>query len=162
MADPFRPIDDDARALARDLIDTATHAALAVLQPDTGLPSVSRIAFTTDTEGMPMSLMSELSVHTAALSAQPTCALLVGAPGDKGDPLTHPRLTLHCLARFVSRDAEDHAALRDRMLMVKLLPGGQLVAERIRNRILRQNEVTREKEIIWFRLQFQDIIEGRI
>ena len=79
MTDPFRPTDDDARALARDLMDRATHAALAVLQPGTTLPSVSRIALTTDDGGAPLSLMSDLSPHTAALETHPACALLIGS-----------------------------------------------------------------------------------
>lgn len=28
------------------------------------------------------------------LAADPACALLLGEPGDKGDPLIHPRMTL--------------------------------------------------------------------
>ena len=108
--DPFRPVDAEARALARDLIDSATFAALAVTEE--GHPSVSRIAFATDPDGAPLSLVSDLSSHTAALEAQPDCALLVGEPQDRGDPLTHPRLTLHATAQFVARDSAAHPTLR--------------------------------------------------
>ncbi|WP_299044185.1 pyridoxamine 5'-phosphate oxidase family protein [uncultured Tateyamaria sp.] len=108
MTDPFRTPDDDARATARQLVDDATFAALAVTDPQTGHPSVTRIALATDTDGTPVSLISDLSTHTAALVNQPACALLVGEPADKGDPLTHPRLTLHCTARFIphAQDAQ--------------------------------------------------------
>ncbi len=108
--DPFRPVDDDARALARSLLDTATFAALGVLEG--GAPAVTRIAFATTPEGAPLSLISDLSPHTQALEAEPACSLLVGEPEDRGDPLTHPRLTLQATARFIPRDSADHAPLR--------------------------------------------------
>lgn len=112
QTDPFRPTDDDARALARQLLSKATHAALASVQADTAHPSVTRIALATDPGGQPVTLISTLATHTHNLQANPACALLVGDPGDRGDPLTHPRLTLHVRAVFVSRDSEDHTALR--------------------------------------------------
>ncbi|MFD1507860.1 HugZ family protein [Lacimonas salitolerans] len=114
--DLFQPADDDARRIARDLIAQATHAALAVIRPGTTLPSVTRIAMATDPQGAPLSLISSLSHHTAALDASPDCALLLGEPGDKGDPLTHPRLTVHARAQLIPRDSADHAPLRDHYL----------------------------------------------
>jgi putative heme iron utilization protein len=108
--DPFRPVDDDARRLARDLLDGARFAALAVLQD--GAPTVTRVAMATTPEGAPLSLISDLSTHTAALKTAPTCALLVGEPEDRGDPLTHPRMTLHATARFIDRSTPEHTTLR--------------------------------------------------
>ncbi|MEM1353022.1 MAG: pyridoxamine 5'-phosphate oxidase family protein [Pseudomonadota bacterium] len=108
--DPFRPVDAEARALARQLIDAARFAAIAVLER--GAPAVTRIAFATCPDGAPLSLISELSSHTQALEADPTCSLLVGEPGEKGDPLTHPRLTLMARARFVPRASTEHETLR--------------------------------------------------
>lgn len=113
---PIRPTDDTARALARSLIDTSTFAALAVTDPTTGAPSVTRIAIATTPEGWPLTLISDLSTHTAALHADPRCALLLGEPADKGDPLTHPRLTLHAKAVFVTRDCDSYSALRSHYL----------------------------------------------
>jgi putative heme iron utilization protein len=113
---PFRPVDDAARALARGLIETAPFAALAVIRPDTGTPSVTRIALATDHDGAPLSLVSTLSSHTAALIANPACALLIGEPEDKGDPLTHPRLTLHAHAYLVEHGTPAHKTLRDHYL----------------------------------------------
>ena len=110
MTDKVRAADDAARDTARRLIDTATFAAIAVLDPDTRHPSVTRIALATDADRTPVSLISDLSMHTSALRAHPECALLVGEPTDKGDPLTHPRLTLHCCAQFIPQDVD--AALR--------------------------------------------------
>ena len=109
--DPIRPTDDEARALARSLIDTARVAALAFTDPATGTPMVTRIALGTDPQGQPLSLVSQLSQHTRALIAAPDCALLLGEPGAKGDPLTHPRLSVQARATLVPRDHPDHAVL---------------------------------------------------
>lgn len=108
--DPFRPADEAARALARGLVDAARSGALAVLRD--GVPFVTRIALAPGPEGVPVTLISDLAPHTAALRAEPLCSLLVGEPGPKGDPLTHPRLTIEALATFVPRQSDDHAALR--------------------------------------------------
>jgi putative heme iron utilization protein len=108
--DPFHPVDEEARTLARGLVDTAAFAALGVLQD--GQPAVTRIAFATTPEGAPLTLISDLSTHTAALRSHPVCSLLVGEPGDKGDPLTHPRLTLQATAEFIPQGSDSHARLR--------------------------------------------------
>ncbi|MEM9855541.1 MAG: pyridoxamine 5-phosphate oxidase, partial [Pseudomonadota bacterium] len=42
--DPFRPLDDESRAITARLL-AETHAALAVIDPQTGGPSVTRIGF---------------------------------------------------------------------------------------------------------------------
>ncbi len=110
--DPIRPTDDQARRLARDLIGGASHGALGVLEPETGAPMVTRIAVARDAGGLPMTLVSELSHHTRALLANPACSLLLGEPGPKGDPLTHPRLTLQASAQFVPRGSPAHRELR--------------------------------------------------
>ena len=75
--DPIRPTDAEARNLARDLIATARFAALAVLDPDTGAPMVTRIALVPGTDGVPLTLISTLSAHTSALAADPRCSLLI-------------------------------------------------------------------------------------
>ena len=112
QSDPYQTPDAAARLQAQDLLFQAKFAALAFLRPDTGLPSVSRIALATDEAGCPVSLISTLAEHTRALSTCPNCALLIGEPADKGDPLTHPRLTLHCRAEFVAQGSDAHVALR--------------------------------------------------
>ena len=115
-SDPYRPVDENARMMARDLIEGANYGAMAVLRPINALPSVSRVALATDDTGQPVTLISTLADHTQALQANPNCAMLLGEPGDKGDPLTHPRLTLHATARFVSRGTSEHDALRNRYI----------------------------------------------
>lgn len=106
MTDPIRPTDDEARALARGLIAAARFGALGVIDPETGAPMVTRVAVGQD-RGLPLLLISTLSAHTRAIEADPACSLLVGEPGPKGDPLTHPRLTLQGRAL-----PADKAALR--------------------------------------------------
>ena len=110
MTDPIRPTDDEARALAGRLIDGAAHGALGTLLPG-GRPMVTRVAVGTTPGGAPCTLVSDLSEHTRALRDRPDCSLLLGEPGPKGDPLTHPRLTILARARFVDRTGPDHADL---------------------------------------------------
>lgn len=109
---PIRPTDDEARNLARALIDAARFGALGVLDPVSGAPLVSRIAVGRDAAGQPLTLISDLSHHTKALRANPTASLLLGEPGAKGDPLTHPRITLQARAAFVPHGSNDHTSLR--------------------------------------------------
>jgi len=116
QADSTRPTDNEARALARRLIAEARFGALGVLAPQSGAPMVTRIAVGTDAAGAPVTLVSSLSGHTAAMKAHSACSLLLGEPGPKGDPLTHPRLTVQCEAAFVSREAPEHSALREHWL----------------------------------------------
>ncbi len=110
MTSPIRPTDDQARALASDLMAKARFAALGVIA-ETGTPLVTRVAFGLDPENRPISLVSSLAIHTGALMANPNCSLLVGEPGDKGDPLTHPRLSLICRASFLRHGEHGHAEL---------------------------------------------------
>jgi len=108
---PIRPTDDEARRLARDLIHAARFAALGVIDPDSGAPLVTRVAFGTMATGGPVTLISDLSQHTRALQAHPAASLLIGEPGPRGDPLTHPRLTLQVQARFLRHGAAGHAEM---------------------------------------------------
>ncbi|MBR9650623.1 HugZ family protein [Thalassovita aquimarina] len=111
MPDLIRPTDDEARALARSLIDAARFGALGVTEAETGLPLVARVAVGTSPAGRPLSLVSDLAHHTRALQANPACSLLPGEPGQKGDPLIHPRLTLQATARFLRHGQDGHEDL---------------------------------------------------
>lgn len=113
--DPVAPADAEARALARSLLDGARHAALAVTDAD-GAPAISRIAFGLAPDGTPVTLVSALAPHFAALRVRPACAVLIGEPGPKGDPLTHPRLMLKAQAALVDPGDPARPALRDRWL----------------------------------------------
>ncbi|MCA8884571.1 MAG: pyridoxamine 5'-phosphate oxidase family protein [Rhodobacteraceae bacterium] len=126
MADttPIRPTDDAARVLARQLLAAVRFAALGVLNAETGLPEVTRIALVPGPDGAPLSLVSDLSAHTRALRARPDASLLVGEAGDRGDPLTHPRLTLTCRAAFTEHRAPGFMPLRAHYLA--LVPKAKL------------------------------------
>ena len=102
--DTINPTDDAARALVRQLLADMRHAALGVTHPETGAPYVARVALIWDGTAA-LTLVSTLSTHTQALLASPACAALIGEPGAKGDPLTHPRLTLHARAEPVDKPA---------------------------------------------------------
>lgn len=108
--DPIRPTDDDARALARELLSSADTAALATVQPD-GTPLATRIAFLRTASGLTLSLVSDLAAHTAALRHMPACSLLIGEARTKGDPLTHPRLTLQAEAGLVPHSDPRHGEM---------------------------------------------------
>jgi heme iron utilization protein len=107
---PIRETSAEATALARELVSKAKHGALAFTDPQTGAPSVSRVAVATDAQGMPILLISDLSRHTQALKLDPRCSLMVGEPG-KGDPLAHPRVTLACIATKLAREGEEFDGL---------------------------------------------------
>jgi heme iron utilization protein len=113
--DPVQPAGDDALQLVRQLL-TLGHAALAWEDPDTGTPGISRIAFARDPKAGMLTLISGLAPHFRALRDRPDCALMLGEVGDKGDPLTHPRLMIRARAQFVVANDPARPALRDRWL----------------------------------------------
>ena len=113
--DPFLATDDEARGIARRLISTARHGAMAVLLPESGEPYASRVAVAADIDRTPVILVSTLSTHSNGLAEDRPVSLLLGEPG-KGDPLAHPRVTLQCKPREVARDDPHHPALRGRFL----------------------------------------------
>ena len=114
--DPINPTDDDARALGQSLLAGARFGALGVIDPATGAPSVTRVAVVQGPDGHPLTLVSDLSSHTGALRANPAASLLLGEPGDRGDPLTHPRITLACRAAFTEHGGPGWDALREHYL----------------------------------------------
>ncbi|HDZ75541.1 MAG TPA: HugZ family protein [Aurantimonas coralicida] len=114
-ASPLQPVDADATRLARTLLRSARHGALAVLRPGDGHPAASRVLVATDFLGRPLLLMSDLTLHARALAVDCRCSLLVGAAG-KGDPLTHPRLTVFGTASAIAADDPERPALRERFL----------------------------------------------
>ena len=113
--DPVQPANDDAHALVRRLL-TLGHAALAWQDPDTGTPGISRIAFARDPEAGLLTLVSGLAPHFRALRDKPDCALMLGEVGEKGDPMTHPRLMIRARASFMASDDPTRPGIRDRWL----------------------------------------------
>lgn len=110
------PATPEARALARELWQGQRHASLAVTDPVTLSPGISRIAWGLAPDGAALTLVSSLAPHFAALAAHPVCAAMLGEPGPRGDPLTHPRLMIRLAAAFVAADAPERGTLRDRWL----------------------------------------------
>lgn len=98
--------------MARKLMAGSNHASLAWTDPETGAPGISRIAYGLDMKGVPLTLISGLAPHTAALRAVPDCALMLVDDRDKGDPLTHPRLMIRARAHFVASDDPARGDLR--------------------------------------------------
>ena len=113
---PIRETTDEARAVAKRLVTNARCGAIGVGDPETNMPMVSRIAGWQTPDGIPLTLISDLSLHTKALKVDPRCSLLVGEPEQKGDPLTHPRLTLQCQARFIAHKDPAYQDMRDHYL----------------------------------------------
>nr|WP_321507668.1 pyridoxamine 5'-phosphate oxidase family protein [uncultured Celeribacter sp.] len=113
---PIRPTDDEARQITHDLVGTARIASLAFLDPASGAPSVTRVAFGLGTDGDWLTLISSLSAHTQALRADPRAGLLLGEAPDKGDPLAFARLSVQVEAEFIPHDDPRHAASRNAWL----------------------------------------------
>ena len=111
----IRETDAEAIRLARGLVATARHGALAVIDRETGFPGASRVALATDMDGTPIILVSSLSGHTRPMLDEPRTSLMVGEVG-KGDPLAHPRITLFTRARRIERDTEEGRRVRRRYL----------------------------------------------
>ena len=113
--DTYLDVDEAAEQLARELVGRSLHAALAVTLPSDAFPALSLVAIAL-LNGMPVSLVSELSEHTRALRQNPSASLLFGTPG-KGDPLAHPRITLFARAAFIARHDAAFAPLRQAYLL---------------------------------------------
>ncbi|KAB2874051.1 MAG: HugZ family protein [Bauldia sp.] len=113
--DVLRETDDQAIRLARTLIRTARHGAIAVIDPATGAPLASRVAVASDHDGAPIILVSALAAHTGGIAADPRCSLLLGDPG-KGDAMAHARITIACVAEKIARDDPRHARIEWRFL----------------------------------------------
>lgn len=122
----LQPTGDDARRLAKTLLRSTRHGALATLDPATGAPQVTRVGVCTDFDGTPTLLISGLAAHFPALLADGRCSLLLGEPG-KGDPLAHPRMSIAAKAQILDRDAADSRRIAARYLHHQ--PKAKLYAE---------------------------------
>lgn len=109
---PIRATDTEARSIAHTLLAQAKSCALGVIDPQTGAPMVTRIALGLGDDGAILTLISGLAAHTNALRENPNVGLLIGDPGDKGDPLTHPRLSISACAEMPAQTQ----SLRDHWL----------------------------------------------
>lgn len=114
IKDPIRPTDGEARGQARRLLRSARFASLATLGRD-GHPAASLTSLATDIDATPLILVSALAAHTGNLVADPRASLLI-APGGRGDPLAHARMTVKARARRVERGSEEGTRIRRRFL----------------------------------------------
>ena len=110
--DPIRATSLEARQTAQQMLAAMRHAVLAVNDPETGHPHLSKIACQIDGAGVPVALLSGLAIHSRALAADPRAALLVETRADRGDPMNWPRMSLQVVAQVIA----DPAGLRDRWL----------------------------------------------
>lgn len=110
----LQPVDEASRRQAKALLRAARYGALACLDPAIGAPLASQVNLATDIDGRPVFLISELSLHFAALAEDGRCALLVGTPG-KGDPAAHARVSVMGRAEKLV-EADDVARVRRRFL----------------------------------------------
>ena len=108
---PIRETDEAARELGHKLVAGAHYGALGVVEPQTGMPLVSRIAVACDPKGQLIFLASELSFHSKALALDGRASVLLGEPG-KGDPLAHPRITLIGMIERVDASLDERDELR--------------------------------------------------
>ena len=114
---PVQTASDNARSGAQEILAAMRHAVLAVNDPGTGHPHLSRIAVQADRDGVPVALLSGIAAHSRALAADPRAGLLIAPPGSgKGDPLTQPRLSLQVTATALPEPAASDAARRARWL----------------------------------------------
>ncbi|MEM6411100.1 MAG: DUF2470 domain-containing protein [Pseudomonadota bacterium] len=111
--DLLQPVDDCVRREIKTLLHVTRHAALGLISSESGAPDVTRVGLATDIDGAPIFPMSDLSGRPQMAETSSAASLLVGDPG-KGDPLAHPRVTLHGNIRRTADD--EHQRLRGRYL----------------------------------------------
>jgi putative heme iron utilization protein len=116
-ANVLRELTPEVLSEARALVRGAQSAALAVLEPETGHPLVSRVGLATLADGTPLIILSRLAAHSSALDADKRCSLLIGEPG-KGEPLAHARIMLVCRARPIPPGGQEAEEARERYLAV--------------------------------------------
>ena len=114
---PVRETDEEALKLATELVSSTKYAALAVNEPDTGVPLASRVAAAwSEATGLFFSA-SDLSVHSKCLTKDGNCSLMLGEPG-KGDGLAYPRITLIGSTERLSNENEQREQFRQVFLSI--------------------------------------------
>ena len=105
QSDPYQTPDAAARSQAQDLLFQAKCAALAFLRPDTGLPSVSRIALATDemVDGFRPSGTFLFRSMARVIGQESLGVLLTGMGRDGVDGLRQLR---HAGARTICQDEQ--------------------------------------------------------
>ena len=114
--DPVLNASPEVRAEVIGLLERAGYGSLSWRDAQDGHPGISRIAFAFDPKAGPLTAISGLAPHFAALKADPACALMVEDGGAKGDPMTRPRVMIRARANFLPREAENHAEMQARWI----------------------------------------------
>ena len=104
-----------ARMCAKKILRTVRFGAFAVCEPVSGHPLISKVGLTSDIDGSPVLLISEISTHTKAIKNDSRCSLLLGEDG-VDDPLNFPRISIIAKAVQIAQKSELHKYLRDRYL----------------------------------------------
>lgn len=113
----------DNAVIARRLLRTARHGALASLMPD-GAPYSSMVAVASHPDGSPILLVSRLARHTQNLMADARVSLLL-QERTEDDPLQHARIMAAGKAEIAETQAD--GLLRRRYLAVH--PGAELFVD---------------------------------
>lgn len=119
----LRDSDDQSHQVAATLLRDMRHATLAVVDPISGHPHLSRILCQTDATGHPVALLSSIAIHSRILSSDPRAALMIDSPRSKGDPMTWPRLTVQVIATHLPPDSLLHARWLSRHPVSQLFLG---------------------------------------
>jgi heme iron utilization protein len=101
----FKPID-----VAKELLRATRSGSLATLDRNTGHPFCSLVNIATDIDGSPLTLVSQLSTHTANIEVDPRASVLLASTG-KGDPLAYPRLTALGAFEKIERGSPDEGRI---------------------------------------------------
>jgi len=118
---------DEAIVTARRLLRTALKASLGTIDKRGGHPFVSLVAVALTPQGAPLTLLSQLAVHTQNLSADPRAALLVEDTAGRADALSGNRLSLVGRAEPLSV-ATPQAALARRRFLARH-PGAEIYVD---------------------------------
>jgi len=108
---PVRETDDDARALARRLLEEAKYGALGVKEVESSVPLVSRVAAAWSKQTGLFFSASDLSVHSKCLIVDGLCSIMLGEPG-KGDGLAYPRITIIGHSQRLPNTHDDYPAMK--------------------------------------------------
>src|SRR5690242_12464245 len=105
--------DFNPASVAKTLLRTSRHGALATLMAETGAPYSSLVATMSAADGAPLLLISRLAVHTRNIEVDPRVSILFSEAASR-DPLQEARIMLAGVAERVS--GFDLAGVRKRYL----------------------------------------------
>ncbi|MEL7048388.1 MAG: pyridoxamine 5'-phosphate oxidase family protein, partial [Pseudomonadota bacterium] len=95
---------------ARTLIRSAVKAALATSDHQNGHPYASLILAGTTFEGAPVTLISDLAVHTRNIKQRPQVSMLFDGTADNGDPMAGGRVSVSGTMEPIADPDEREAA----------------------------------------------------